>query len=266
MPINILRFDLHGSKRPAVGDSDTTQRRRLARTCAGGSGAAAGPSRCSGSAAPSDSRSRRLRRRRPPFLRRRFAARDAAAGAKLEPPKFEALSPNPPRVDLSRGGYAVASPQSDQTVGTAPRGDDAPAYMPLGEWESDGAKSADKRPVRIERCGPALSGYALTETSTRGENVLVNMKQTAHDVWTGNVFSRSSGDTHLWDDDAEELRQALCRSLRDRPLVVSGNDGYGRGGAGEAHHDLAVASAAPRCPICNRPRTEPAFALHATDG
>lgn len=118
---------------------------------------------------------------------------------KLEPPKFAELSPNPPRVDLSRNDRPVV-PQSDQTVGTAPRSDDAPAYMPLGEWESDGAKSGDKSdaksPVRIERCGAALCGYALTETSTRGENVLVNMKQTAHDAWTGNIYSRSSGDTY----------------------------------------------------------------------
>jgi len=111
---------------------------------------------------------------------------------KIEPPKFEALSPNPPRVDLSRPDTPVAAPESEQTVAIAPRSDDAPAYMPLGEWESDGAKS----PVRIERCGAALCGYALTETSTRGETVLVNMKQTTHDVWTGNIYSRASGDTY----------------------------------------------------------------------
>jgi len=123
---------------------------------------------------------------------------------KLEPPKFAELSPNPPRVDLSRKDTPVIVPQSDQAVGTALRSDDAPAYMPLGEWESDGAKSdaksgdksGDKNPVRIERCGAALCGYALTETSTRGENVLVNMKQTAHDAWTGSIYSRSSGDTY----------------------------------------------------------------------
>ncbi|WP_234680028.1 DUF2147 domain-containing protein [Bradyrhizobium monzae] len=113
---------------------------------------------------------------------------------KLEPPKFEALSPNPPRVDLSRADTPLVPPQPEtkQTVGIAPRSDDEPAYLPFGEWESDGAKNT----VRIERCGAALCGYALTEASTRGENVLVNMKQKAHDVWTGNVYSRSSGSTY----------------------------------------------------------------------
>ena len=74
----------------------------------------------------------------------------------------------------------------------SPRSDDETAYMPLGEWESDGAKGT----VRIERCGPALCGFALTEASTRGESVLVNMKPKAHDVWTGNIYSRSSGNTY----------------------------------------------------------------------
>jgi hypothetical protein len=107
---------------------------------------------------------------------------------KFEPPKFEALSPNPPRVDLSRPETPVVAPRSDQTVEIAPRSDDEPAYMPLGEWESDGAKST----VRIERCGSALCGYALTDASTRGENVLVNMKQQAHDAWMGTIYNRPS--------------------------------------------------------------------------
>lgn len=89
---------------------------------------------------------------------------------------------DPPRLEAPVK-QAVTSPQ---------RSDDEPAYLPLGEWESAGAKGT----VRIERCGPALCGFALTEASTRGESVLVNMKPKTHDVWTGNIYSRSSGSTY----------------------------------------------------------------------
>ncbi|MDH6259386.1 DUF2147 domain-containing protein [Bradyrhizobium sp. BR13661] len=142
---------------------------------------------------------------------------------KLEAPKFEALSTNPPRVDLSRNDTPIV-PQSDQTVGTAPRSDDVPAYMPLGEWESDGAKSGDKSPVRIERCGAALCGYALTGTSTRGENVLVNMKQQAHDVWTGNIYSRSSGDTYYGTMTLKNSGKLYVEACAFGHFWCSGND------------------------------------------
>ena len=72
------------------------------------------------------------------------------------------------------------------------RSDDEPADIPLGQWESTGAKGV----VRIEPCGTALCGYALTEASRKGESVLINMKPKSHDVWTGNIYSRSSGNTY----------------------------------------------------------------------
>lgn len=89
---------------------------------------------------------------------------------------------------------AVVAPRPEikQAVTSPARSDDEPAYLPLGEWESAGARGT----VRIERCGPALCGYALTEASSRGESVLVNMKPKTHDVWTGNIYSRSSGSTY----------------------------------------------------------------------
>lgn len=120
----------------------------------------------------------------------------------LETPK--ALSPNPPRVDLQRVDppktvtldpprVAPVAPQPGTGQGTtiAQRSDED-AYSPLGEWESRGAKGT----VRIERCGPALCGFALTEASSRGESVLVNMKPKTHNVWTGSIYSRSSGNTY----------------------------------------------------------------------
>ena len=134
------------------------------------------------------------------------------AAATLQPavspaPKVETLSPNPPRVELSRldppKTIAVTPdppraepPPADLKLmpaqTTSKRNDDEPDYLPLGQWESGGAKGI----VRIERCGPALCGYVLTETSSRGESVLVNMKPKAHDAWAGSIYSRSSGNTY----------------------------------------------------------------------
>ncbi|MCK1655811.1 DUF2147 domain-containing protein [Bradyrhizobium sp. 149] len=106
---------------------------------------------------------------------------------RTDPPKTVAL--DPPRMEAP---VVAPRPEINQTRTIAQRGDDEPAYLPLGEWESAGAKGT----VRIERCGPALCGYALTEASSRGESVLVNMKPKTHDVWTGNIYSRSSGSTY----------------------------------------------------------------------
>jgi uncharacterized protein (DUF2147 family) len=105
---------------------------------------------------------------------------------RLDPPKTVAL--DPPRLEAP----VAPKPEIKQAVTSPERRDDGPAYLPLGEWESAGAKGT----VRIERCGPALCGFALTEASIRGESVLVNMKPKTHDVWTGNIYSRSSGSTY----------------------------------------------------------------------
>jgi len=107
--------------------------------------------------------------------------------SRLDPPKTIALAP--PRMEPP---VATPDPRIEPATTTPKRNDDEPAYLPLGQWESDGAKGI----VRIERCGPALCGYVLTETSSRGESVLVNMKPKAHDAWAGSIYSRSSGNTY----------------------------------------------------------------------
>ncbi|WP_025034513.1 DUF2147 domain-containing protein [Bradyrhizobium sp. DOA9] len=124
----------------------------------------------------------------------------------LEMSRMEPPSPGPPRVDLEhidRPKTAALEPprieppvvvpnaEVNQTTSVAQIGDDA-GPAPLGEWESAGAKGT----VRIERCGPALCGYAPSEASSRGESVLVNMKPKKHDVWAGSIYSRSSGNTY----------------------------------------------------------------------
>ncbi len=119
---------------------------------------------------------------------------------------LETVSPGPPRVDLERTDQPktaalepprieppviVPGAEINHTAAVAKiRDDEGPA--PLGEWESAGAKGT----VRIERCGPALCGYALSEATSRGESVLVNMKPKKHNVWTGSIYSRSSGNTY----------------------------------------------------------------------
>lgn len=154
---------------------------------------------------------------------------------KLEASRIEPLSPNPPRVDLQRVDTSkivtldpprmelpVATPKPEIKQGTtiAQRSDEEPAYSPLGEWESTGAKGT----VRIERCGPALCGFALTEASDRGESVLVNMKPKTHDVWTGSIYSRSSGSTYygrMTLTSSGKLRVEACAIGR---FWCSGND------------------------------------------
>ncbi|MGX1320452.1 hypothetical protein AB7M17_003905 [Bradyrhizobium sp. USDA 377] len=126
---------------------------------------------------------------------------------RLEAARVEAPCPNPPRVDLQRveppktvtldpprvePPVVAPRPESKQGTTVAQSSDDEATYLPLGEWESTGARGT----VRIERCGPALCGYALTETSDRGESVLVNMKPKSHNAWTGSIYSRSSGNTY----------------------------------------------------------------------
>jgi len=113
--------------------------------------------------------------------------------------RIEAPSPNPPRADVPRADPPRAElpvvaprPEIEQAAPIVQRSDEEVATSPLGEWESRGAKGT----VRIERCGPAFCGFALTEASSRGESVLVNMKPKTHDVWTGSIYSRSSGSTY----------------------------------------------------------------------
>ncbi|EJN08227.1 hypothetical protein PMI42_07309 [Bradyrhizobium sp. YR681] len=160
----------------------------------------------------------------------------AAASQPVAPPpapKLEALSPNPPRVELSRLDPPktmtldpprmeppAADPEIRPAQTSAKRSDDESAYLPLGQWESDGAKGL----VRIERCGPALCGYVLTETSSRGESVLVNMKSKSHDSWTGSIYSRSSGNTYYGTMTLKSSGKLYVEACAIGRFWCSGND------------------------------------------
>jgi hypothetical protein len=64
---------------------------------------------------------------------------------------------------------------------------------PLGDWVTEGSKGT----VRIEPCGQALCGYVLdAATEAKGEAVLIDMKPKEKSEWSGNIYSRDSGDTY----------------------------------------------------------------------
>ncbi|MCA1359028.1 DUF2147 domain-containing protein [Bradyrhizobium sp. IC3069] len=170
----------------------------------------------------------------PPVLAAATSQPVAPPAPSLEISRLETMSHGPPRVDLERidpPKTAALEPQRieppvivpgaeiNQTTAVAQISADE-SHAPLGEWESAGAKGT----VRIERCGPALCGYALSEASGRGESVLVNMKPKKHNVWTGSIYSRSSGNTYyatMTLKSSGKLRVEACALGR---FWCSGND------------------------------------------
>ncbi|SDS89421.1 DUF2147 domain-containing protein [Bradyrhizobium canariense] len=71
--------------------------------------------------------------------------------------------------------------------------EDEPADTPLGDWQTEGKKGT----VRIERCGQSLCGYVLDlSSSNKGDTVLIDMKPKSASEWSGNVYSRDSGNTY----------------------------------------------------------------------
>ena len=71
--------------------------------------------------------------------------------------------------------------------------DEEPADLPIGDWQTQGEKGM----VRIEPCGQALCGYVLDPSSNaKGETVLVDMKPRSSSQWSGNIYSRDSGNTY----------------------------------------------------------------------
>jgi uncharacterized protein (DUF2147 family) len=86
----------------------------------------------------------------------------------------------------------------------------AVATSPLGDWQTEAKTGL----VRIESCGGALCGYMIdAATNVRGETILVNMKPKAGSQWSGNVLSRSSGNSYYGTitlKEANTLRVEAC--------------------------------------------------------
>jgi Uncharacterized protein conserved in bacteria (DUF2147) len=97
--------------------------------------------------------------------------------------------------------------------------EDEPA-TPLGDWQTE----ANKGSVRIEPCGRALCGYVLNPRSNaKAESVLINMKPKAPAEWSGNIYSRDSGETYYGTivmKGANSLRVEACALGR---FFCSGN-------------------------------------------
>ncbi len=92
---------------------------------------------------------------------------------------------------------------------------------PVGDWQTEGKKGL----VRIEKCGAALCGYLLNETTnTTAETVLSNMKLKTGTQWAGDIYSRASGNTYyakMTFRHPDTLRVEACAIGR---FFCSGND------------------------------------------
>ena len=87
---------------------------------------------------------------------------------------------------------AIAAPPATRLLTVSHQTDDEPP-TPLGDWRTE----ANRGSVRIEPCGRALCGYVLNPRSNaKAESVLINMKPKASSEWSGNVYSRDSGETY----------------------------------------------------------------------
>lgn len=113
----------------------------------------------------------------------------AAATPTVAPPP---ASPTP----VARPAPEVAPPISTAKISRVSHEvDDDPTDIdtPLGDWQTEGNKGS----VRIERCGEALCGYVLNLASNaKGETILIDMKPKSTSGWSGNIYSRDSGNTY----------------------------------------------------------------------
>jgi uncharacterized protein (DUF2147 family) len=99
--------------------------------------------------------------------------------------------------------------------------DATPADTPLGDWQTEGKTGT----VRVEPCGRALCGYILDPGQDhKGDTILINMTSTSGTMWSGNIYSRVSGNTYhatMTMKGANTLRVEACALGR---FFCSGND------------------------------------------
>jgi hypothetical protein len=108
----------------------------------------------------------------------------------LTPPTTPPTTAPVERPSVATRPAPVATPQVSRVSHGV---EDEPTQTPLGDWQTEGKKGS----VRIEQCGRALCGYRLNASSNAaGETVLINMKPKAASEWSGNIFSRDSGNTY----------------------------------------------------------------------
>ncbi|MBR0825932.1 DUF2147 domain-containing protein [Bradyrhizobium manausense] len=145
-------------------------------------------------------------------------ASTAAQDVVLPPlPKLE-----PPKIELPKTSSLEPPPSAKPDITPVlQRTEDDPVDAPLGQWETEGGKGT----VRIERCGIALCGYALTEAaSDKGESVLVNMKPKSASVWSGSVYSRDTGNTYYATMTLKSQNRLHVEACALGRFFCSGND------------------------------------------
>jgi uncharacterized protein (DUF2147 family) len=134
-----------------------------------------------------------------------------AAPVKSQP--MPIANANPPDKSAPKAAPKVARATDER--------DDDPADTPLGDWQTEGKNGL----VRIEACGASLCGYVLNaSTREKGETILVNMKPKSDTTWSGNIFSRSSGNGYYGTITLKEpntLRVEACAVGR---FFCSGNN------------------------------------------
>jgi uncharacterized protein (DUF2147 family) len=112
----------------------------------------------------------------------------------IQPSKIEPMTPPiTPPIETPTVAARPAADAAPPVSKISREMEDEPAETPLGDWQTEGNKGS----VRIEPCGRALCGYLLNPSSNaNGEAVLINMKPKAAALWTGNIYSRDSGNTY----------------------------------------------------------------------
>jgi hypothetical protein len=134
----------------------------------------------------------------PPQARQRLTPAPPVQGPLVHPANTAATvppvpaPPSPPPVRPAE--IAPPAPQATPRVSKVSHEvDEEPADSPIGDWQTQGEKGM----VRIEPCGQALCGYVLDPSSNaKGETVLVDMKSKSTSEWSGNIYSRDSGNSY----------------------------------------------------------------------
>jgi uncharacterized protein (DUF2147 family) len=116
------------------------------------------------------------------------------APAPMTPPAATPPAPPPVTAPIERPPVAARpAAETAKVLKISRDADEQPAQTPLGDWQTEGKKGS----VRIEACGRALCGHLLDAASNAvGETVLINMKPQASAEWSGNIYSRDSGNTY----------------------------------------------------------------------
>lgn len=168
----------------------------------------------------------------PPSAPRPSAMPPAPAATPQNQAKPQAASTDKPKAKpqakiADKPAAEPPAPRVDAPVSrVSQRSDSAAAATPVGDWQTEGKSGT----VRIEACGKALCGYMLdVSTGTKGETILVNMKSKSgtdksSSKWTGNVYSRSSGNSYYGTMTLKDPRTLRVEACALGSFFCSGNN------------------------------------------